>query len=42
MYIKSEIEYKLRNDLIPSDQQSFESLFVEICRPKEKNTIVNF
>ena len=40
MYIKSEIEYKLRNDLIPSDQQSFESLFVEICRPKEKNIIV--
>lgn len=40
MYIKSEVEYKSRNDLIFSDQLCAESLFIEINSVKGKNTIV--
>ena len=36
LYITSELDYKLRDDLAFADQQCFESLFIEICRPKEK------
>ena len=40
LYLTSELVYKTRNDLKLLDQQCAESLFIEICRPKEKNVIV--
>lgn len=40
LYLTSKLVYKIRDDLKFSDQQCAESLFIEICRPKEKNIIV--
>ena len=40
LYLTSELVYKTRNDLKLLDRQCTESLFIEICRPKEKSVIV--
>ena len=39
-YLTSKLVYKTRNDLKLLDRQCAESLFIEICRPKEKSVIV--
>ena len=40
LYLTSELVCKTRNNLKLLDQQCAESLFLEICRPKEKSVIV--